>query len=118
MNALRREIRTLTVDYQLSLVFFFDGSKSKLKSGTREKRKLQREEKWQNLYNLCLGDYLGAGGGAKELPKPVLAIEALRAVLIEFAIQIVDCEYEADQEIAIACKIANGNNQTTRILWQ
>ena len=95
-----------------TLEFYFDGSKSKqVKSATLSSREDKRQELWLNLYKLCTSTsprYRAKPINVDDLPTAALVIETLRCIVSEFDdITVNECEYEADQEIALACKRNN-----------
>jgi len=106
----RNEITKLKATFTLE--FYFDGSKSKqVKSATLSSREDQRQELWLNLYKLCTSTsprYRAKPIDVDNLPTAALVIETLRCIVSEFDdITINECEYEADQEIALACRRNN-----------
>lgn len=93
------------------LIFYFDGSsRGVMKASTLARRRQQREEKWGALF-----DGIGHGDGGKQripeqkdLPYPPLVVDELRTVLLsKFSnaqgVEVVECQGEADQDLARAC---------------
>lgn len=91
------------LDHGLDLVFYFDGTSGIQKATTIEERRFQKEQKWSDLYQLCEHNHSDNSTSNVNLPKPPLSIEQFRATIVELGMDIVDCEGEADQEIAKAC---------------
>ena len=99
------------------LRFFFDGSSScsPIKTSTLNKRMLQREEKWLELYNAVMDDDSAQKIPPQErLPLPYLVVNELKTVLQFFPEDcvVVNCEGEADQEISLACIEGNSASAT------
>ena len=113
----RNEIKKLMTTFELE--FYFDGSRNKkVKSATLSSRERDRQDLWFNLYKLCTSTsprYRAKPISVDELPTATLHIETFRCIVSEFDdIKVIECEYEADQEIAIACKENNSNGTGAR----
>eukprot|EP01031_Cornospumella_fuschlensis_P023422 gene23422-28420_t len=125
------EISRLTIDFGFQLIFYFDGAAppccsilgitsncendystaqsgcgpaSYFKGHTTIERQCQFEEKRANMFEMCLGDRKIA---QKDLPLPPLSQQALICLIGEYNIQVVNCLYEADQELALGCVRGN-----------
>eukprot|EP01031_Cornospumella_fuschlensis_P037122 gene37122-45061_t len=101
---LDNEIGRLTVDFGFQLIFYFDGGTSYYKGNTTLERQRQLEEKWANMFEICLGDRKIAQA---DLPLPPLCQQALMCLISKYNIQVVNCPYEADQELALGCVRGN-----------
>lgn len=102
--------------FGLNLIFYFDGNFTRFKAKTLEKRRIQDQLRWKELYKLCQSlenifydEYLNLVKKA-ELPKPFLFSQQFRMVLSQLGVAIHICDDEADQNIAIACMQLNKAN--------
>lgn len=119
-----REVLYLRETLGFYLVVYFDGPESQLKAGTRESRRLQREEKWLTLCSLISGhasaisnstgregrlkDAIGRRtANQRDLPLPVLVSEQLKQTLSAMKVEVVSCVGEADQQLALDCVARN-----------
>ena len=110
-----REINALK-DHGIRLVFYMDGKliSNPLKSATLASRMEQKEKAWSELFSACLDD-LRKGEKQKippqgRLPFPYLAVDELRSVLASLGVETVECDGEADQDIAMACDAGNSSS--------
>jgi hypothetical protein len=100
---IRREIERLEA-FGFKLRFYVDGSAFEVKAHTAEDRIAQREVKWSYMYNYCNGRYKDL---VSQLPKPPLMGEQYFKTLEAIGADIVFCEREADQELALECHRRN-----------
>eukprot|EP00605_Chrysophyceae_sp_TOSAG23-4_P000579 GSChrysophyteH1.ASY1.ANO1.656.1 assembled CDS len=90
---------------QLRLDFYFDGNKTKCKEHTKSKRQEQNDDKRDRLISAANG-----GRPCDVFIPPVLVTAQLLHILNDFnhdRIRVMHCEYEADQDIAIAVSSYN-----------
>jgi 5'-3' exonuclease len=104
--AIHSHVTFLRFQLGLKLIFFFDGSAIQFKSGTMEKRKLQREERWLRLHDFCAS---GKKYELDELPIAPMSIEQLICYLSRNNIESVKCVGESDPEMAKMCQSINLN---------
>jgi hypothetical protein len=95
------ELDRLSSTIGFELRFYFDGHDSFFKGDTSEKRRKQLLKNWSTYHDVSIGDVIGVPDG--DLPLPPLAMEELRFVLHRRNIKSIDCEFEADQELAVEC---------------
>ncbi|KAJ1406950.1 hypothetical protein B484DRAFT_403981 [Ochromonadaceae sp. CCMP2298] len=82
----------------LKILVFLDGKKRRLKARTTEERRRKREDQWLKFYDFCEE---GVALSANDLlPLPALCMAQLKASLKACGVQYVQCDEEADQEIA------------------
>lgn len=60
------------------------------------------------MFEICLGD---CNIAQADLPLPPLCVQALMSLIGKYNLQVVNCPYEADQELALGC--ARGNEAGT-----
>lgn len=108
---LHAEFSRLRHYLQFDVVVYFDGPESFFKTETLSKRRKNIEESWNHLYNLSLGDCHNIR--QRDLPLPPLVKEEFVNVLQELNIQTIYCDFEADQEMAIACQSYNRKHKQT-----
>lgn len=106
---IRQEIKLLRDEAKLNLVFYFDGrAQHKFKDLTLEKRLNEREQSIMTFLQACQRNQLD-NLHARHLPLPPMMNAQLRSTLQGMGVEIVQCDSEADQEIAIRC---NQNDRT------
>ncbi len=96
----RKELHRLTVTLGLKLIVYFDGDDSYLKGDTSEKRRKRINEEWAALHTSTYGDSVVM---QDDMPLPPFAKDQLVFALKAMEIEIVTCQFEADQDIALAC---------------
>jgi len=84
------------------VVVYRDGEKRRMKEATRLKRLEQRREEWRTLETWVSTTGRFVGAAAAQLPRPTLAYECFYLCVARLGVKIVDCEEEADQELAKA----------------
>ena len=111
------------------LYFFIDGNNTQFKRKIKEKRKKEIKIKWKNYYSYYLKEERNKDEEEEEeneekkegknnhrgddgFPIPCLCIEQFIITLLSNKLPIYFCNGEADQEIALACKIFNESNQS------
>ncbi|RYH14364.1 hypothetical protein EON65_33705 [archaeon] len=67
-------------------------------------RQRQLVEKWAKMFEMCLGD---CNIPQADLPLPPLCTQALMCLISKYNLQVVNCPYEADQELALGCVRGN-----------
>ena len=105
-----RELRPL-LDARIHVVFFFDGD-SQMKQATKAKRHRNKTEKWDHLYDLCQKSATSVA--QVDLPVPPCSKSQLRWTLESLQIEIKDCIFEADQQMALYCSRLNSGLSSGR----
>jgi hypothetical protein len=101
LNALiAQEVQYLRNICGFRLMVVFDGGDARMKAHTAAKRKLEREEKVMNLYQLCSNN---RSYDWNDLPMPVLSSSQLKSTLTILGVDIVVVNGEGDQDIASMC---------------
>ena len=85
-----------------------------MKGATIEKRKIERDDQWTELFNLCnldekvyIDEFYHKAVKLMRLPLPPLSFTVYENMLKDLKIELVKCSGEADQEIANACSLNN-----------
>lgn len=101
LNSLvEQEVHYLRHNRGFKLVVVFDGGDQRMKSHTSAKRKLEREEKVMNLYQLCSNK---RSYEWRDLPMPSLSSSQFKSTLTILGVDIVVMKGEGDQDIASMC---------------
>lgn len=100
-DTIQQEVQYLRGQLELQLVVVFDGGDIRMKSQTAAKRKLEREEKVMNLYQLCAK---GASYKWDDLPRPTLCSVQVKSTLTMLGVEIVAISGEGDQQISCMCR--------------
>ena len=85
-------------DAKLRMVVYRDGKKRRMKASTQWSRVRQRREEWEELRMYC-----NDGNSAKRAPFPPLFSWQFYGTLSCLGVQVVECEEEADQQLALDC---------------
>ena len=109
---IRKEISRLSKIFQIK--FYFVGWISRMKDRTLEKRTIEKDESWSNILNYF---EKGTRYDPFNLPLPPLYSSQLRQTLNDLKIEIIECDEEADQEIAKACNYHNNLEDETNTCY-
>ncbi len=96
-RVIREEYEYLSSTLGLHLQFYFGGESDSFKDATIEKRLMQREMKWLQMYGNCRDRKVS---DASSLPIPPLSIHQMHATLESLGADMHTCEDEADQIVA------------------
>jgi hypothetical protein len=100
---IKGEILNLNGRLGFKTIVYFDGHSSALKSLTRRDRLIEKNQTYLNLFGVLSDGQKGRKQGQDDLPIPVLVFDQLKSSLAELCVPVIQCDREADQEIAIAC---------------
>jgi hypothetical protein len=89
----------LVRDAQVDLVVYKDGKTKRMKASTHRSRNRQRLEEWEDLRMYC-----NDGNLSQSKPFPPLFSWQFYGTLECLGVEIVTCEEEADQKLAIDCR--------------
>ena len=89
----------------ITLIFYFDGQ-SQMKYKTAQKRSERIYKQWEYLNKICISSR-ALGSSYDALPIPVLAMQQFRDTLKSLNMNIIECDGEADQVIAMYCSDMN-----------
>lgn len=107
-DSIIKEIEYFQKILELRVVVFFDGENTKLKGDTRERRRLEIEERWLKFYRYC-SDKTQKSLSCFDVPKPVFAKQLLLTTLNELNIETIISEFEADQDLGRFCLESSKN---------
>jgi hypothetical protein len=91
-------ISTIVGSWGCELRVYSDGPITRMKQATKASRRAQREHEWDNVQLYCCD-----GSTGDPVPAPALFLQQFYTVLQRLGIQVVRCEEEADQQLAIDC---------------
>jgi len=106
-----KELEKLQSQYSLQLIVMVDGSATRMKGDTIKKRNLAREGNWVNLFDSCENK---KAKDQDDLPLPPLYFQQFYSVLEQYNIKIIECDVEADQEIAKYCQRMNSESNRSQ----
>lgn len=90
-------------------IFYFDGRDTFMKKDTRNERNKKRLESQAAIYDAINADAIP---DQKQLDLPPLTKLQFIHTLKSLGAVIVNCDYEADQEMVLACKKANSESDS------
>lgn len=96
---IKQHVEYLRDTLGLTVIVFMDGSITRMKDATAEKRMLERQEYWMNLVNTIMLQRLDK---TSKLPLPRMCFEQFVHSLRTLSVQTIQCEEEADGYIAKA----------------
>jgi XPG N-terminal domain len=100
------------LDLGISLTFYFDGADSHMKSTTKKERRLQRGESWMAVYNAIVSR--DPEPDQKILDLPPFTKQQFLSTLESLGATMVHCEFEADQDMVLACRKANEKSKQSQ----
>ena len=105
---IRKEVKHLNETLGMQLIVCMDGRISRMKDATAESRMRDRENDWVNLLNVCMdGNYNIKN---PRLPFPRMCMQQFQSTLLDMHIQVIQCDEEADQFIAMSVAAFNRSN--------
>lgn len=100
-NLIRKAYFNL-INMGFTVTMYFDGHSTLFKEATLEKRLSTREQQWEEIYHITLLDNINII--QDKLSLPPLTFELFKYTLNSLGAEVIYSEYEADQDISIACK--------------
>lgn len=95
-------------------IFYFDGRDTPMKKDTRNERNKKRLESQAAIYDAINTD---VEPDQKLLDLPPLTMLQFIHTLKSLGAIIVNCDYEADQKMVLACKEANSENENVNYCY-
>ena len=102
-SLIKKEIQDLK-SVGFTICFFFDGRNSSMKEETKGERDIKRADSWWAILDAVSED---PDLNQSHLDLPTLSMQQFAYTIKASGAKIVLCEFEADQEIARACKNAD-----------
>lgn len=104
-DSLIRERYHRLMNSGMNLSFYFDGADSPMKSTTKKERNLQRGESWMAVYNATISR--NPKPDQTTLDIPPFTKQQFLSTLESLGATMIFCEFEADQEMVLACHKSN-----------
>jgi XPG N-terminal domain len=114
LDTLVRDSYHSLLNFGVKPIFYFDGRDTPMKKDTRNERNKKRLESQAAIYDAIIAD---AEPDQKQLDLPPLTKFQFVHSLKSLGASTIHCNYEADQEIVLACKKANSENQNVHYCY-